>query len=54
MASRKIDTKTTKQLRVDTGLHTMLKVASAKLSVTIKELSEGYLYDGLERDGLDK
>ncbi len=41
--SRKIDKKLTKQVRIDTGLHQLLKIKAAKRSMSIKELLEGYL-----------
>lgn len=41
--NRKIDKKTTKQIRIDIGLHELLKSKAKKRSMTIKTLLEGYL-----------
>ncbi len=41
--SRQIDKKLTKQVRIDTGYHEMLKVKAAKSGVSIKSLVEGLL-----------
>ncbi len=43
MTNRQIDKKTTKQVRIDAGLHQMLKIKSAKAGVSIRTLLEGYL-----------
>ena len=43
MQKRQIDTKRTKQIRIDTELHRLLKIKAAESSMTIKELLEGYL-----------
>ena len=48
--SRQIDKKSTKQVRIDTGLHQLLKVKAAKSGMTIKTLLEGYLADLLAVD----
>ncbi len=39
------DKKLTKQIRIDVGLHQLLKIKSAKSGMTIKTLLEGYLAD---------
>ena len=41
--SRQIDTKLTKQIRIDVGLHQLLKVKAATAGMTIKDFLEGYL-----------
>jgi len=48
MKNRQIDTKLTKQVRIDTGLHQLLKIKSAKAGVPIKTLLEGYIAEGLK------
>lgn len=53
MQNRQIDTKPTKQIRIDAGLHQLLKVKAAKLRLTIKALLEEYLADllGVQEGG---
>lgn len=41
------DNNITKQVRIDSGLHHLLKVESSKAGVSIKTLLEGYIADGL-------
>lgn len=48
--SRKIDKNLSKQVRIDTGLHRLLKIKSAKAGVSIKTLLEGYIADGLKEE----
>jgi predicted HicB family RNase H-like nuclease len=48
MTNRQIDRKTTKQVRIDAGLHQMLKVKAAKAGMSIRTLLEGYLASLLE------
>lgn len=43
MENRKIEEKTTKDIRIDAGLHQLLKLEATKRSMTIKTLLEGYL-----------
>lgn len=50
MQNRQIDTKTTKQIRIDAGLHQELKVYASKSGMTIKALLEDYLSDLLALD----
>lgn len=45
MQNRQIDKKTTKQVRIDAGLHQLLKIKAAKSGMTIKALLEEYLAD---------
>jgi len=52
MTSRQIDTKTTKQVRIDSGLHIIVKVDVAKQGETIRERLERYIYEGLDKDGV--
>lgn len=42
------DKKSTKQVRIDAGLHQLLKVKAAESSMTIRELLEEHLIDLLE------
>ena len=53
MKNRQIDQKTTKQIRIDAGLHHLLKMEAAKLGMTIKALLEGYLAEllAIENEG---
>ena len=39
------DRNLTKQIRIDTGYHTLLKIKAAKSGMSIKTLLEGYLAD---------
>lgn len=48
--NRQIDKKLTKQIRIDTGYHTLLKIKAAKAGVSIKTLLEGYIADILENE----
>lgn len=45
MQNRQIDKKSTKQIRIDAGLHHLLKVKAAEGGMSIKMLLEGYLAD---------
>jgi len=36
------------QVRIDRGLHQLLKIEAAKHSMSIKTLLEGYIADGLD------
>ncbi len=42
-ASRQIDKKTSKQVRIDTGLHKLLKRMAVDEGTTIKGVLQGYL-----------
>lgn len=44
------DKKTTKQIRIDSGLHRLLKMKAAEQGVTSKSLLEDYLADILAVD----
>lgn len=46
--SRQVDRKTTKQVRIDIGLHELLKIKAATDKTTIKALVEGAIADVLE------
>ena len=48
MKKLQIDGKSTKQVRIDAGMHQLLKVKAAEASTTIKELLEQYLVELLE------
>lgn len=50
MKSNKIDKNLTKQIRIDSGLHQLLKIKAANAGVSIKTLLEGYLADLLAVD----
>lgn len=54
MTDPKIDNKPTKDIRIDTGLHRLLKMKASEASLTIKQLLELYLADILAVDGGDK
>lgn len=41
--NQQIDRKSTKQIRIDAGLHQLLKVKAARAGTSIKTLLEGYL-----------
>ncbi len=43
-----VDKKTTKQVRIDAGLHELLKIKAVTGNTTIKALIEGALADVLE------
>ncbi len=45
MKSKQSDKKTTKQIRIDAGLHTLLKLKATKQGISIKDLLEGYIAD---------
>lgn len=53
MTSKQIDKKTTKQVRIDTGLHQSLKIYAAESKMSIKDLLEDYLSDLLAMDKPD-
>lgn len=50
MQNRQIDKKTTKQIRIDAGIHQLLKVYASQSRTTIKALLENYLADLLAVD----
>lgn len=45
---KRVDKKITKQVRIDSGLHQLLKIKAASEKTTIKALIEGCLADLLE------
>ena len=49
---RQSDKKVTKQVRIDNGLHMLVKVDTARQGETIRERLERYIYEGLNRDGV--
>ena len=53
MNNRLIETKTTKQIVIDKGLHQLLKIEAARRGETIRQFVESYIYDGLERDNVE-
>lgn len=50
MKNLQSDKNLTKQVRIDTGYHTLLKIKAAKAGMSIKTLLEGYLADLLTID----
>lgn len=40
----------TKQIRIDAGYHTLLKIKAAKSGMSIKTLVEGYIIDILDEE----
>lgn len=50
MKSRQVDKKSTKQVRIDSGLHQLLKIKAAREKTTIKGLVEGCLAELLSVD----
>lgn len=48
MQNRQIDNKTTKQVRIDAGMHRLLKLKATESGMTIKQFLEEYLADALE------
>lgn len=50
MKSRQIDQRSTKQVRIDIGYRDLLKLKAAKSGMTIKELLEGYIAEGLKEE----
>lgn len=48
MQNRQIDTKTTKQVRIDAEIHRLLKIKAATEKTSLKELIEGVLAELLE------
>lgn len=50
---RQSDKNLTKQIRIDVGLHQLLKIKAAKSGTSIKTLLEGYLADLLGVDDRD-
>lgn len=50
MKSQQSDKNLTKQIRIDAGLHKLLKVKAANAGVSIKTLLEGYLVELLGGD----
>jgi len=45
LQKRQSDQRTTKQVRIDVGLHHLLKVKAAESRMTIRDFLEGYLAD---------
>jgi len=50
MKNKKSDKNFSGQLRVDPGLHQLLKARAKSLGMSIKTLLEGYIADGLYKD----
>lgn len=49
---RQSDKKVTKQIRIDSGMHKIVKVEASRRGQTIKELVEEYIIYGLERENV--
>ena len=47
MKNRQIDRQTTKQVRIDAGVHKLLKIDAAQRGESIREVLEGLLADYL-------
>ncbi len=45
MRNRQIDTNKTKQIRIDSELHRLLKIKATTAGISIKDFLEGYLAD---------
>ena len=54
MNSQQSDKNLSKQIRVDTGLHQLLKIKAASVGVSIKTLLEGYIAEGLKDETAGK
>lgn len=50
MTNLQSDKNSTKQIRIDAGLHKLLKIKSAGAGVSIKTLLEGYIAEGLKEE----
>lgn len=48
--NQQIDKKTTKQIRIDAGLHKLLKIKATEDGTSIKDCLEGYLGELLAID----
>jgi len=48
--SQQSDKNTTKQIRIDSGLHRLLKIKAAEQGVTVKSVLEDYLAEVLAID----
>jgi len=48
--SRQVDNKPTIQVRIDRGLHKLLKIQAAQRGTTLRSLLDEYGYDGLDRE----
>lgn len=51
MTSQQSDKNSTKQIRIDAGLHQLLKIKAAKAGMSIKTLLEGHLAELLKVEG---
>lgn len=54
MKNRQVDKKLTKQVRIESGLHQLLKIKAGREKTTIKTLIEGCLADLLAVEGNKK
>lgn len=50
MTNRQSDIKTTKQIRIDSGYHQILKLEATKAGISIKELLDGIVSDWLSEN----
>lgn len=49
-----IDRNLTKQVRIDAGMHQLLKIKAAKSRISIKTLLEGYVAEVLKEETVGK
>ena len=54
MENRQIDNKSTKQIRIDSELHRLLKIKTSSLSTSIKTHLEGLIIEDLEDETAGK
>ncbi len=54
MKSQQIDKNLTKQIRIDAGLHQLLKIKAAKSGMSIKTLLEGLIIKDLADETIGK
>ena len=54
MKNPQSDKSLTKQIRIDAGLHRLLKMKASDLSISIKTLLEGYIAEGLKDETAGK
>lgn len=50
MESKQVNKDLRKHVPIDPGMHKLAKIKAAKRSMSIKDLVEGYIADGLEKD----
>jgi len=50
MSKAKVDKNLTKQVRIEVGLHSVLKIQAARKKTSIKALIEGWIAEGLSTE----